>query len=142
MRDASGLKALSMTPSEDSSRGRPRQLTKLKVNGLSAAGVPDRPGSVPIQPFSPDNVCAAQIVNCHLEIIAEGKTETGRRDVAVASDVGRDPRFLGPGGAAVRRTAVERVPVRSRTSIHPGDTHVTRNTSRNGGKGMLHAQGR
>src|SRR5207248_1818119 len=79
-------------------------------------------------------------VNRHLEIISKGKTETGGRDVAVAGDVGRDPHFIRPGGAAVGGTAVISVPVGSGTSIHPGDAHVASGAGHNGRKSVFHTK--
>src|SRR5204863_3845010 len=103
---------------------------------------PDRPGGVVVQPFAPDRLGGAGIVNIHFEVIAERKTEAAGGDVAISGNKRGQFAFGRPASAAVVRRAVINVPPGRVTGIHPGDADVAGTAGGDGGKRIFYASGR
>src|ERR1700693_1805358 len=76
------------------------------------------------------------VVDVHLEVSAEGKLEAFAIDVAVAGDKVRELRFRRPGGAAVGRTPVVRIPEGAVSCVHPRNADVAFSARHDGGKRM------
>lgn len=84
--------------------------------GLSSAGMPDRAGRLIVQPFTPDDLAVAVIVDGESEIISERKTEAVTRDIAIAGNESGNSRLFAPRRSSVTGTAIERIPVRQASS--------------------------
>jgi len=77
---------------------------------LTAVAVPDRAWRLEVQAFAPYGLGPALIVDADSEVVAEGKAKALRMDVVIARHVAGNPGLGGPGRAAVRGTAVIRIP--------------------------------
>src|ERR1044072_4645881 len=77
---------------------------------LTPVGVPDGPWRLVVPPFAPYRMSRALIVDREAEIVSKGKAEAAGKNVVVALRWTREARLSAPRGAAVGRTAVERVP--------------------------------
>src|SRR6266704_1320709 len=79
---------------------------------LPSTHIPDRPGRLIIHPLAPNHVRIDVVIDGNPEIVSERETEAFLADVAIASDIAGEAGLVRPGRAAVRGTAVVRIPVR------------------------------
>src|SRR6202021_2309763 len=81
---------------------------------LSAVSVPDGARRFVISSLAPYRVGGSLVIDSDGEIVAEGEAESVRKNVVVVARPIRplpgELRLRRPGGAAVRRTAVESIP--------------------------------
>src|SRR4029077_3487935 len=107
---------------------------------LTPVSVPDRTRRLVVPAFTPYHVSVSEVIDGHGEVVAEGEAETAWPHiiVAIVAPCCAGELCLGrPRGAAVARTAMQNIPQRSVTRVHPRDAHIAGNPGNNRRKAVF-----